>query len=174
MRSPDEWLAEFARRGEQFRAERAAFHRLVGDLIAAERAPVAVVAAPVVLEPARDVCRGDRDLPRTALALLDLAHSLGWAARLVASAAAHPSKGYVEVVTLRFRRHDERGFAAWWNGAYECGWYVGPDGLEPLAGTRMRSRRAPKSGAVKIRGVHDVIEGIRLTRHDVAMTDGVI
>lgn len=167
MRSPDEWLAEFAGRGERFRAERAAFHRYVGDRLAAERAPADAPASPVVL-----VVGGEA--PRSAVGLLALAHSLGWVARLVASAAAHPTKGYVEVVTLRFRRHDERGFAAWWNGAYECGWFVGPDGLEPLAGTRMRSRRAPKSGATMIRGVHDVIEGIRLTRHDVAMTDGVI
>lgn len=186
MRSPDEWLAEFARRGEQFRAAASAFHRHVGGLGGAVEA---VPARPVVLEPARDVRRSDQDLPRSASGLLDLAHSLGWSGRLVASAAAHPSKGYVEVVTLRFRRHDERGFAAWWNGAYECGWYVGPDGLEPLAGTPMSTRASaaatraakalaagkPEPAAVPmIRGVRDALEGIRLTRHDVVMADGVI
>lgn len=81
----------------------------------------------------------------------------------MAALAADPAKGLISSVTVRFSRHDERGFAAWWNGAYECGWFVSKaDGLERLAGTRMRSRKPPKdSDAKMIRGYQDVVEGIR-------------
>ena len=159
--SPDEWLAEFDRRAREFRAERAAFHARVGAASVVEHA---AVVRPVVLERGRDVDRGGEGVPRSAAGLLDLAHSLGWAARLVAALAADPAKGLISSVSLRFSRHDERGYAMWWNGAYREGWYVGSDGLERLAGTRMRSRKAPKGGALMIRGVHDVLEGLRLTR----------
>lgn len=158
---PHEWLAEFDRRAQAFRAERAALHARVGAASVVERASV---VRPVVLQSGRDVDRGSEVVPRSAAGLLDLAHSLGWAARLAAALAADPAKGLISSVSLRFSRHDERGYAMWWNGAYQHGWYVGPDGLEALAGSRMRSRKAPKDGSPMIRGVHDVIEGLRLTR----------
>ncbi len=40
-------------------------------------------------------------------------------------------------MTVRGSRHDERFWAAWWNDAFECAWYVGPTGLERLGGDRM-------------------------------------
>ena len=101
-------------------------------------------------------------VPAGAVRLQDLALSLGWAARTVAALAADPTKGLIASVSVRFRRHDERGFAVWWNGRYECGWFVSAaGGLEALAGTRMRSRKPPKGGGVMIRGYQDVVEGIR-------------
>jgi len=81
--------------------------------------------------------------------------SAGWDARTVRSLAVDPTKGLIEVVTVRFARHDERGFAAWWNGRFQCAWLLSPLGLERLG---MRT-------TVKIRAVADAIEGIQLTRH---------
>lgn len=155
--SPDEWVAIFAARDEAWRAARAAYHHDLGARITAELHPVPTRAAVPVVLPGVPVGDEVAAAPRRAL---DLAHSLGWAARIVASCAIDPVKGLTSVVTVRFRRHDERGYVAWWNGRFEGGWYVGPDGLEPLAGTRMRSRKAPPVGTM-IRGYQDVLEGVR-------------
>lgn len=160
-----EWLAHFAARearAQQWLAERAAYHARVGAKIVAEVHPVAVAPLrPVVLVRGHDVGPGEDGVPAAAGRLSDLAHSLGWAARVVASLAADPGKGLIAAVTVRFSRHDERGYAAWWNGSYSGGWYVSPAGLEALAGTRMRSRKPPKDGGAMIRGYQDVVEGIR-------------
>lgn len=74
---------------------------------------------------------------------------------MVGSLAAVPASGLVTVVTVRCRRHDERCWAAWHNGRFDVAWYRGPGGLERLGW--MRLGRKP----LKMRGVMDVIEGVR-------------
>lgn len=152
MTSAAAWLAEFDQRGAQFRAERAAYHEHVAAMIDAERAGVAKVApAPVVLTSGREI--DVEDAPASARRVVAAANAAGWATRLVGSVAADPGRGIAEVVTVRVRRHDERLWAAWRNGAFDVAWYVGPSGLERVGWARL-----PRT---KRRGVLDVIEGVR-------------
>jgi hypothetical protein len=150
------WLAEFDRRGEEFRAAAAARHRALGPM----RAEVRAVARPVVLEAGREVdVDADQDrVPSSALRLAAGAGAAGWAVRVMASSAADPTRGLVNVVTVRARRHDERVWAAWWNGSFDVAWYVGPTGLERLGWARLGGKRKIP---LKVRGVLDVIEGVR-------------
>ena len=62
----------------------------------------------------------------------------GWSARIVASLAAVPRTGLLAVVTVRARRHDERLWAAWWNGSFDTGQYLRAGGqVEKLGAERM-------------------------------------
>ena len=162
------WLAEFERREQVWYDERQA----LWDRLAAQRAVVPVaVAGPVVLEGGHDVEADDGVVPDSARRVAAAASAAGWAVRIVASVAADPTSGIVTVVTVRARRHDERLWAAWNRGGFDVGWYVGPGGLERLGGQRLttltksamtRARKAGVEASVpQIRGVLDVIEGVR-------------
>lgn len=151
------WRAEFARREAQYLFERAMRHAGVAAKIAAERASVTVKAeiAPMVLETWE---ADEDDLPTTAQRVVSRAQAAGWTTRTVASIAAVPTIGLVNVVTVRCRRHDERLWAAWRNGGFDVAWYSGPSGLEKLGWARLGgTRKTP----LKVRGVLDAIEGIR-------------
>src|SRR5512147_146224 len=147
------WRAEFARREAQWRFERA----MHWASISAERAPAASKGevTPVVLESWE---ADEDDLPTTAQRVVSRAQAAGWTTRMVASIAAVPSIGLVNVVTVRARRHDERLWTAWRNGGFDVAWYSGPSGLERLGWARLGgARKTP----LKVRGVLDAIEGIR-------------
>ena len=148
------WIAEFDRRGEEFRAAATARHLALGPV----RAEVRERARPVVLEMGRDVDDDAAGVPSSALRLAAGARAAGWAVRIVASVAADPTRGLVNVVTMRARRHDERCWAAWWNGAFDVAWYVGPGGLERLGWARLGGKRKTP---LKVRGVLDAVEGVR-------------
>jgi hypothetical protein len=143
-----DWLAEFERRERAWFAARDARWAA----IAAAHAPVAraVKAAPVVLAGGEDVV-----VPAAAKRAAAAGEAAGWAVRVVGAVAAVPAKGLVSTVTVRLARHDERAWAGWLNGAFDAAWYVGPSGLERLGGRRMSAK------ATNVRGVLDVIEGIR-------------
>ena len=169
MMDADAWLAEFARREGQWRFDRS---MRWAEIAAKSRpAPAVVVAVPVVLEAGHDVELDDEAVPRSAQAVARAGIAAGWAVRVVASVAVEPAKGLVSVVTVRGRRHDERFWAAWNRGGFDTGWYVGPGGLERLGGQRLATlaksamTRANKAGvevkAPEIRGVLDVVEGVR-------------
>lgn len=163
------WLAEFARRELAWRAARQAFW---DELAARSAPPKVVVAAPVVLTPGREI--EVESAPASARRVVSAALACGWATRLVRSVAADPGRGIVEVVTVRARRHDERLWAAWRNGAFDVSWYIGPSGLERVGWARL-----PRT---KRRGVLDVVEGVRgpaqwvdvLERQDVDRAVGLI
>ncbi len=183
------WLAEFAQREARldvWRAAAALRHQLMGDRIRRELHPIVESHsrwdATVVLDKARELDCGlsdneqesDSRIASSLRTAAGLALSVGWATRVVGSVAAVPGKGVVDCVTLRCRRHDERLWAAWWNGSYDCGWYVGPTGLEQLMASRISTRvklaasaaakRGDGSGPkiVTERGLLDAIEGRRL------------
>lgn len=163
------WLARFAQSAEEFRREQRERYARIGAAREGKR-ELNTVRPAVVLEAAHDVEPDADGVPREARRSLGVALACGWEARLVASLAADPVRGLVAVTTLRFRRHDERGFAAWWNGSYEHGYYwrVG-HGLEKLAGSGMATRNKTRATAavkkgvewtpVTDRGVLDAIEG---------------
>jgi len=173
-----EWLARFDRVGEEYRVQR----EVNWARIAAEKAPVVrVMAAPVVLEAGREIDLDDEvvSAPAAARRVASAGRATGWSVRLVASRAAVPAKGLVEVVTARARRGDERLWAAWWNGRFDVAWRVGLDGLEQLGWARMGGNRKTP---LKMRGVLDAIEDVRrpdqwidlLERQDVARATGLI
>lgn len=148
MKSQSEWLAYF---DEQARAWAAARHESISRSLAEKyRTNLVSVAAPFVFEPGHEIDSGSDDVPVTAARLVETAQACGWATRLVASSAADPTKGAVRVLTLRAGRHDERVWAAWRNGAFECAWYVGPTGLERLGVKRMSCEAAAGGGAVSV------------------------
>jgi hypothetical protein len=162
------WLHEFARREQVWRDERQAFW----DRLGAERHREArVEAMPVVLTPGHEIDVDDEAVPRSARAVAKAGIAAGWAVRVVASVAADPGRGILSIVTVRARRHDERLWAAWNRGGFDTAWYVGPGGLERLGGQRLATlaksamTRANKAGvevkAPEVRGVPDVIEGVR-------------
>ena len=65
----------------------------------------------------------------------------------------------LRVVTVRARRHDERVWAGWVNGAFDTGMYLaGGAPIERLGWARITGKRKVP---LKQRGVLDVIEGIR-------------
>lgn len=176
MRAASDWLEDFARRDEAGRAWIAGEHRRIGALIAGETgglAPREVSSAATVLEPGSDVEVDEPTLVATARRMASLALSLGWSVRIVRSVAAVPKLGLVLVVTLRMKRHDERCWAAWWNGRFECAQYWSSEqAIESLAASSVAQRakteatvaakagRAPRP--VLVRGLVDAIEGRRL------------
>ena len=127
------WLAELSRRGvAQQQAER--------DRIMARLHPEAesdsrstVPSRPVLLQTAHIIDADSDQAPAAAQRAARTALAHGWQAVLVRSVAAEPHAGLVEVVTLRLRRHDERAFAAWRNGSFDCAWL----GLERLGAANM-------------------------------------
>lgn len=122
------------------------------------------VAVPTVFEPEHEIDSDSGQMPRGVGGLVDFAQAFGWSARVVASLAAHPDKGMVDVVSLRCRRRDERIAAVWWNRSFETAWYVGPPGLE-----RLGMRRLAPGKVAKVRGVADALEGIRLVDASLAL-----
>jgi hypothetical protein len=154
-----EWLAEFARRDDAWRAERGEYHRAVGEKIRADLHPPAKVApAPIVLEPGHEIDSSADHLPSIASGARRVevaALAAGWSARVVASLAAIPRTGLLAVVTVRCARHDERLWAAWWSGSFDCAQYLGPASggrVERLGWRTVKARR----------GVLDAINGVRL------------
>ncbi len=152
------WLALFA---ERHLAAIAAEHESISQRIAARHETNSHASASVVvLVPG---CEMDSHIegayPAAARRLLVASAASGWSSRVIRSVAAVPSKGVVEVVTVRFARHDERGFAAWWNGRFDCAQYLRRGQAIERLGWRTTTRT---------RGVLDVIEGIQLTRQAAA------
>ena len=133
-----EWLAQFDRIGEEYRAGRQAHW----DRCAARGRPVVVArAAPVVLEVGRDWADDEPVTPKAAAGMASLAKACGWwPVRVVVSVAADPGKGLLRVVTVRARRHDERVWAGWVNDAFDAGQYlISGASIEQLGGVRMSS-----------------------------------
>lgn len=151
------WIAEFARREQVWRDERQALWDRVGASQKHE-SHSSDVGKPVVLTPGEEIDAGSDRVPSSARRAAAGAIAAGWSTRMVASLAAVPTSGLVTVVTVRCRRHDERLWAAWRNGGFDVAWYVGPSGLERLGWARMGGNRKTP---LKMRGVLDVIEGIR-------------
>jgi hypothetical protein len=135
----EQWLAEITRRGDEFRAARDEFQRAVGEQLAIEdslTSTAAIPVVPIVLEPATEV--DVESCPVAAVRrALNVALSTGWAVRLTRALAAVPRTGLLTTYALRARRHDERLWAAWWNGGFECAAYWGHAGIEILGGERM-------------------------------------
>ena len=176
----EQWFTEFDRRGDEFRAARAAFHREVGERIRAESAPaLRAPVRPVVLErdeldDLTDFDDDALDLPASVRRTWTAALSTGWAVRVVRALAAVPGKGLVESWSVRARRHDERLAAVWVSGGFDAGYYVRPDvgmemlGWETLGGRARAMAKAATEGkkipaALRVRGVLDAINGVRLT-----------
>jgi hypothetical protein len=165
------WLAEFARREQVWRDERQALWDRLGAEQRRVQDELSHVAMPVVLTPGHEIEVDDEAVPRSARAVAKAGIAAGWAVRVVASSAAVASVGVVSTVTVRARRHDERLWAAWNRDGFDTAWYVGPGGLERLGGQRLATlaksamTRANKAGvevkAPEVRGVLDVIEGVR-------------
>lgn len=139
-----EWLAHWAAAEARYLGERDERYRRIAAKIKAELHPEPRVApAPVVLVGATEV-ESDScpvDSVRTAVAA---ARGTGWAVRVTLARAfevsARGKGGVVESYAVRCARHDERLWAAWWNGAFECGQYFrrgGTGGVELLGGSRM-------------------------------------
>ncbi len=154
------WLTEFAQREARLDAWRAAAalrHQLMGDRIRRELHPEPQVrrtgwAAAVVLEPGREIDSESVGCPAAAGRTAAAALAAGWATRIVRSVAAVPRTGILEVITVRGARHDERFWAGWWNGKFECAQYWGPTaGIEVLGWRTVKARR----------GVMDALEGRR-------------
>ena len=150
MSTADEWRARFFE--QRWRAERDELWARVGaDL------PAGVGAAnrPVVLVSGREAEPDGIDVsaPAGARRVGSAALAAGWAVRIVESVAAVPRTGILRVVTVRGARHDERFWAAWWNGRFECAQYlVRGCAIERLGFRTTKTRR----------GVMDAIEGRRL------------
>lgn len=139
--SPAEWLARFAARDAANVAGQVAERERISTVIELKRESNSRRVAPVVvLAPGREL---DSDSPeaeaaaRSAKRIYIAALGAGWRARMVVSFAIDPVRGPLEVVTVRFRRHDEAGFAAWHGGSFEHAWYVSPAGFEPLGAKRL-------------------------------------
>jgi len=148
------WLEQFDQRVTAFvAAERERIDERLRQRREAERGEIKVVADVVILGSSCD----DGDLVAASSVVRRVVASAlaaGWSARTVRALAADPTKGLIESVTVRFARHDERGFAAWWGGRFQCAWLLGPLGFERLG---MRT-------TLKIRSVADALNGLRLTR----------
>lgn len=137
------WLAHWADAEARYLAERDERYRALGEKIRAElHPPVRVAPAPVVLVPAVEV-ESDSCPVDAVRAAVGAACGAGWAVRVTFARAFEVSargKGaVVESFAVRCARHDERLWAAWWSGAFECGQYYrrGAGGVEMLGGTRM-------------------------------------
>lgn len=185
------WLAEFARRDDAWREQRAAYHREVGGRIEAERAPVVRVAPrPIVLQ-GPDVFDDETDfdedqvkVPSVVRRHWNAALSVGWGAKTVRAAALVAGLGLLETWSLRCARHDERLIAVWWttrdaddkpSTSFNLGCYQGPAavGLELLGVETIEARgraiaKAMLAGkkavpaALARRGLMDAINGVRL------------
>jgi len=152
----EQWLAEIARRGDEFRAARDEFQRAVGEQLAIEdslTSTAAIPVVPVVLEPATEVAVESCPVAAARRAL-NVALSTGWAVRLTRALAAVPRTGLLTTYALRARRHDERLWVSWWNGSFNAAQYIGPGGgIESLGFRTTKVRRS----------VVDALNGIRLT-----------
>lgn len=93
-------------------------------------------SGPVVLEAAREV-EIDSCSVAACRRVYVAALGTGWTARITRALAAVPRTGLLETYAVRARRHDERLWACWWNGAFEAAAYWSPSGIETLAGERM-------------------------------------
>lgn len=169
------WLAQFTARGvAQMDAERARIvAKLDGEAMwrplpgffgrptrMADHGNARSEGLVVVLESGRELDPHATGFsPVSARRLATSASMHGWGVRAVSSLAADPRKGLIEVVTVRFARHDERGFAAWWNGRFDCAQYLRRGQFVERLGMRR---------STKVRTVLDAIEGIQLTRQDAA------
>lgn len=179
-----DWIARFFREGESAR------HREVGEMIAAERrAPVRPAVTPIVVEQPCEYDLNDEDDPDES-GIIAPAHRVaraalaaGWRVWAVRAGAAVPGTGIVQTWSVRCARHDERVIAVWWitpgeDGkrmtSFNLGIYQGPAaiGVEQLGMETLdqRVRRMAKAAAegkpvpapLKIRGVLDAINGVRL------------
>lgn len=145
-------MAQFVAASDRYLADRAAMHARVGARITAELHPEfdsRSVVVPVVLEPAADVLG---DVPVVACGrALTAALAAGWDARVTRAVAAVPRTGLLTTYALRARRHDERLWACWWNGAFEAAQYFRAGSqVEALGGQRMA---AMVSAAVPVEGM---------------------
>ena len=159
MSTADEWRARFAEQRlaaeAAWRFERAMHSARVAALIKAEHAPQVTKNLPIILEPGHEIDSGadGSGCPSAARRVESAALAAGWVARTVRSVAAIPRTGILEVVTVRGARHDERFWAAWWNGRFECAQYLRRgEAIERLGFRTVKARR----------GVMDAIEGRRL------------
>lgn len=172
QRSMAEWLVEFDQRARDWKESQ--YESISRSLAAKYESHSRIEVLPVVLVGRHEIDSGSADCPRSARALVKFGLEHGWAVQLWAALAAHPVKGLVASVSLRARRGDEGVIGIWWDGGYECGWYAGPTGFERLGAARIESlskaaaTRAAKAGpgvvpvAVRMRGVADALEGVRL------------
>lgn len=159
------WVEAFAAAGRAAMAaeiERIATKIRGDDDVRSGARCAALVGGPVVLERGREIDAQSQACPASARRVVAAAGGAGWQARTVRALAADPRKGLIESITVRARRHDERLWAAWWNGSFQHAWYLGAGGLEQLGMARVTGKRI-----TKIRGVLDAIEGIQLTYQDV-------
>ncbi len=181
------WLAEFARRDDGWREQRAAYHREVGERIRAELAPVVrPVPRPVVLEGPRVFADEDEmaAVPAVVRRHWNAALGTGWSAKAVRAAAAVAGLGVLETWSLRCARHDERLIAVWWitqgqdgkpSTSFNLGCYQGPAavgleqlGVETVEGRARAIMKAVLAGkkvvpaALTRRGLMDAINGMRL------------
>jgi hypothetical protein len=154
--TPDEWLAHFNAREVAWKVRQR--QRIEARLAAKHESRSGQPAVPVVFEPARELDSGSDGVSRDAARWLDAAHSCGWSARLIGSTAAEPTRGVVNVVTLRAARGNERVWAAWHNGAFDVAWYFGPTGMEPLGARRVGHREVVLSAPVESMSVKALLD----------------
>lgn len=119
---------------ELYHAGRAAWHNWVGARIAAELHPAVPVAPRPVVLSSIELDPDAPGLPAGARAVARVGLATGWAVRARYAIAIDPHKGRVETAALVCSRHEERCWAAWWGGGFECGWY----GLERLGWARLK------------------------------------
>lgn len=149
------WLAHWADAEARYLAERDERYRALGVKIRAELHPApAVVAGPVVLEPAHEV-ESDSCPVAACRRVAAAAGACGWTVRLTRAVAAVPRVGVLESWAVRCARGgDERLWTCWWGGAFNAAqyWRSGCN-VESLVSRTVARRR----------GVMDAIEGRRVT-----------